>query len=133
MKDFVYNDDYFLLDPYVVEGEERLRRFIHNFGAEGPYGNIGASERGNIFVEAQHYLSLEHFSRFCDCIGLPLGSSGFEILCLVGEHVRQSGEVYRLWASAVLRLSASDREAILQYMLQTDTFGPNLRAISQAA
>jgi hypothetical protein len=135
MKEFVYNDDYFLLDPYAVEGEERLRRFIHNFRAQEPYGNMCALEQGAIFVEAQHYLSPEHFSRFCDCVGLPLGSSGFEILRLVGEHLRQSGKGFddRLWASAMLRLSASDREAIFECMLQMDAFGPHLRTIRQAA
>jgi hypothetical protein len=135
MKDFVYNDDYFLLDPYAVEGEERLRRFLHNFMAQEPYGSSGALEQGSIFIEAQRYLLPEHFRHFCDCVGLSLGSSGFEILRLVGECCRQSGKRFdsHVWAAGILRLHAPDRDAILEHMLERDAFRPYLRAMRRAA
>ena len=135
MDDFVYNDDYCLLDPYVVEGEERLRRFIHNFRAQDSRSYLGARERGAIFADAQRYLLPEHFRSFCDCIGLPVGSSGFEILRIVGEHFRQLGEVFddRLWAAAVLGLSVSGRNSIFEELIQMDAYRPYLRVTRQAA
>jgi hypothetical protein len=135
MKDFVYNDDYCLLDPYVVEGEERLHRFIHNFRAQEPYGVLGALGQGSIFIEAQHYLSPELFSRFCDCIGMPVGSSGFAILRALADIFRQSGVVFdeRLFAAAIIRLSPSGRNFMLERMLEDGHIGPDLRATRRAA
>jgi hypothetical protein len=105
MNYFEVNDQRFL-DPYAVDGEERVDRFIHNFKEQELFGASGVLEQSSILSEAQRHLAPQHFKRFCDGVDLPQRSWDFVIMSLIGDRYRQLSEILheRLGATALLHL-----------------------------
>jgi hypothetical protein len=119
MTDFDYNDSYRLVDPFAVSGDDQLYLLIDYFNAMSD-DTAGLRGQGSILFEAQDCLSPGHFKHFCDYIGMPAGSSGFEILDLVGERFRQEGVPFDapLWAGALIQISEKQRDDTLKEMLE---------------
>jgi hypothetical protein len=92
-------------DPYVVEGEERAKRFAHNFNAQQLFGPSGFLEQCAIVREADRSLPPEHLKVFCATIGYRPTSQSYKTL-------RELGERCSRWRAAFN--SASSSVALLQ-------------------
>lgn len=98
-----YNVDFH--DPYSVDGEERAKRFAHNFNAQQLFGPSGFLKQCAIVREADRSLFPEHLKLFCAKIGFKPSSRTYKTL-------RELGERYYRWGAAFNASSPS--VAILQ-------------------